>query len=90
MFWPRLTVAGWEEESDRVSEVGTQTTVGDHTGLPPVPMRWVRIRDPADIIGFRSQRYLWHLYLFIITTDRFHFRTGRNQAGWILRPLEPT
>jgi DDE superfamily endonuclease len=46
--WQRLTVPGWYGESDRVIEVCSRTAVWYHTGLPPVPMRWVLIRDPAQ------------------------------------------
>jgi hypothetical protein len=44
--WQRLTVPGWYGEADRVIEVCTRTAVWYHTGLPPVPIRWVLIRDP--------------------------------------------
>jgi hypothetical protein len=46
--WQRLTVPGWYGEADRVIEVCTRTAVWYHTGLPPVPIRWVLIRDPAQ------------------------------------------
>jgi hypothetical protein len=31
-----------------VLETGRRTAVWSHTGLPPVPMRWVLIRDPLQ------------------------------------------
>jgi hypothetical protein len=46
--WQRLTVPGWYGEVDRVIEVCTRTAIGYHTGLPPVPLRGVLIRDPAQ------------------------------------------
>jgi DDE superfamily endonuclease len=46
--WRCLTVPGWYGEADRVIEVCTNTAVWYHTGLPPVPLRWVLIRDPAQ------------------------------------------
>ncbi|HVI76586.1 MAG TPA: transposase [Candidatus Acidoferrum sp.] len=46
--WQRLLVPGWYGEGDRVIEVCTRTAVWYHTGLPPVPIRWVLIRDPAQ------------------------------------------
>jgi hypothetical protein len=46
--WQRLTVPGWYGEGDRMIEVCTQTAVWYHTGLPPVPIRWVLIRDPTQ------------------------------------------
>jgi DDE superfamily endonuclease len=44
--WQRLLVPGWYGEGDRVIEVYSRTAVWYHTGLPPVPIRWVLIRDP--------------------------------------------
>jgi len=46
--WQRLTVPGWYGEGDRVIEICTNSAVWYHTGLPPVPIRWVLIRDPAQ------------------------------------------
>lgn len=46
--WQRLTVPGWYGEGHRVIEVCTRTAVWYHTGLPPVPIRWVLIRDPQE------------------------------------------
>jgi hypothetical protein len=44
--WTELTVPRWYSEASRVVEVTSQTAVWYHTGLPPVPIRWVLIRDP--------------------------------------------
>jgi DDE superfamily endonuclease len=46
--WQRLTVPGWYGESHRVIEICTRTAVWYHTGLPPVPIRWVLVRDPQE------------------------------------------
>jgi DDE superfamily endonuclease len=46
--WQRLTVPGWYGEGDRLIEVCTRTAVWYHTGLPPVAIRWVLVRDPAQ------------------------------------------
>jgi DDE superfamily endonuclease len=46
--WQHLLVPGWYGEGDRVIEVCTRTAVWYHTGLPPVPIRWVLIRDPQQ------------------------------------------
>jgi hypothetical protein len=43
--WMELTVPRWYSESQRVVEILSQTAVWYHTGLPPVPIRWVLIRD---------------------------------------------
>jgi hypothetical protein len=39
-------VPRWYSEEDRAVEVVSQTAIWYHTGLPPVPIRWVLIRDP--------------------------------------------
>jgi len=44
--WQKLTVKGWYGEGERVVEVVSQTCVWYHRGLPPVPIRWVLVRDP--------------------------------------------
>jgi DDE superfamily endonuclease len=46
--WQRLTVPGWYGEGDRLIEVCSRTAVWYHTGLPPVPIRWMLIRDPLQ------------------------------------------
>jgi hypothetical protein len=45
--WTRITIAHWYGQQTREVEVSSQTAVWYHTGLPPVPVRWVLIRDPA-------------------------------------------
>ena len=54
--WQRLTVPGWYGEGDRVIEICSRTAVWYHTGLSPVPIRWVLIRDPLQ--RFDSQALL--------------------------------
>jgi hypothetical protein len=44
--WTALTVPRWYSEAERTVEVVSQTALWYHTGLPPVPIRWVLIRDP--------------------------------------------
>jgi hypothetical protein len=46
--WQRLTVPGWYGEGDRIIEIHSRTAVWYHTGLLPVPIRWVLIRDPQQ------------------------------------------
>ena len=46
--WQHLLVPGWYGEGDRVIEICSRMAVWYHTGLPPVPIRWVLIRDPAQ------------------------------------------
>ena len=44
--WTALTVAQWYGTGARTVEVVSATAVWYHSGLPPVPLRWVLIRDP--------------------------------------------
>ena len=44
--WAATTVAQWYGTGERSVEVATATAIWYHTGLPPVPIRWVLIRDP--------------------------------------------
>ena len=44
--WASVTVAHWYGTGEREVEVATDTAIWYHTGLPPVPLRWVLIRDP--------------------------------------------
>jgi hypothetical protein len=44
--WTELTVAQWYGNGPRTVEITSATAVWYHSGLPPVPLRWVLIRDP--------------------------------------------
>ena len=46
--WQKLKVKGWYGESERVVEVVSATCVWYHRGLPPVPVRFVLVRDPQE------------------------------------------
>ena len=46
--WDTLTVPRWYGAGARVIEVATGTAVWYHSGLRPVAMRWVLIRDPQE------------------------------------------
>lgn len=54
--WTAVTIAKWYREPQRVVEVASATAVWYHSGLPPVPIRWVLIRDPRN--KFRPQALL--------------------------------
>ncbi|MDP6369117.1 MAG: transposase [Planctomycetota bacterium] len=45
--WTRLSLA-WYGQTTRQVELASDTTVWYHAGKPPVPIRWVLIRDPQD------------------------------------------
>jgi hypothetical protein len=44
--WTTLTMPRWYGQRERAIEVCSDTAVWYHPGLPPVPIRWVLIRDP--------------------------------------------
>src|SRR5262245_55221723 len=43
--WTALTGSHWYGEQSRVVEIVSETAVWYPTGKPPVPIRWVLIRD---------------------------------------------
>ncbi len=43
--WEQTTVA-WYDHTTRTVEITSQTALWYHTGQPPVPLRWVLVRDP--------------------------------------------
>jgi DDE superfamily endonuclease len=54
--WTPLPVADWYGAGARTVEVVSATAVWYHSGLAPVPLRWVLIRDPAG--RFETQALL--------------------------------
>jgi hypothetical protein len=54
--WTELTVGQWYGASERTVEVASATAVWYHSGLPPVPLRWVLIRDSQG--NFATQALL--------------------------------
>ena len=54
--WTPLTVPFWYGETNRTIEIVSETAVWYSTGVPPVPIRWVLIRDPDD--AFPAQALL--------------------------------
>ena len=44
--WQRHTVTLWYGRTQRTVELATGTAVWYHSGLPPVPIRWLLVRDP--------------------------------------------
>jgi hypothetical protein len=47
-IWTPVVVANWYGKGERTVEVASATAVWYHTGLPPVPLRWVLVRDPQE------------------------------------------
>jgi len=54
--WTSITVSEWYGGKERTVEVASATAVWYSTGLPPVPLRWVLIRDPEE--EFETQALL--------------------------------
>jgi hypothetical protein len=44
--WSMVTVRGWYGESERVVKTTSATAVWYHSRIPPLPLRWVLVRDP--------------------------------------------
>jgi hypothetical protein len=55
-IWTTLPVPGWYGGQERTVEIVSQTAVWYHGGKPPVPLRWVLIRDPHG--AFATQALL--------------------------------
>jgi DDE superfamily endonuclease len=54
--WSTVRVRGWYGEPERVVEITSATAVWYHSGMPPLPIRWVLVRDPQG--KFESQALL--------------------------------
>jgi hypothetical protein len=54
--WQRLTVQEWYGEKKRRIEITSKTAVWYTNGQPPLPIRWVLVRDPKKI--FKTQALL--------------------------------
>jgi len=52
--WKRITVQQWYGEKKRMIEITSQTAVWYHTGQPPLPIRWVIVRDPKQIFKIQA------------------------------------
>ena len=54
--WQRVTIPDWYGIGRRVVEIVSGTAVWYHSGQPPLPIRWVLIRDPKG--KFKTQALL--------------------------------
>jgi len=54
--WKKVIVPDWYGEGPKTVELVSDTAVWFHNGLPPVPIRWVLIRDPKG--RFKPQALL--------------------------------
>jgi hypothetical protein len=44
--WTSVVVRRWYSEVERKVEIASATAVWYHSGLPPLPIRWLLVRDP--------------------------------------------
>ena len=54
--WKKILVPNWYGEGRREVEITSSTAVWFHNGMPPLPIRWVIIRDPKG--KFKTQALL--------------------------------
>jgi hypothetical protein len=54
--WQRVTIRDWYGQATRRIEITSNTAVWYHSGQPPLPIRWVLIRDPKG--QFKPQALL--------------------------------
>ncbi len=54
--WKQLIVQEWYGEKKRSVEITSHTAIWFHTGQPPLPVRWVIVRDPKHT--FKTQALL--------------------------------
>jgi hypothetical protein len=54
--WQRVTIPDWYGQGRRIVEIVSNTAVWYHSGQPPLPIRWVLIRDPKG--KFKTQALL--------------------------------
>jgi hypothetical protein len=71
--WTTVLVAQWYGAGPREVEVATDIAVWYHTGKPPVPIRWILIRDPQK--AFKPQA--------LLSTNLHH--TPEQMLAWFVR-----
>jgi hypothetical protein len=54
--WKKVFIPNWYGEGHREVEIASSTAIWFHSGMPPLPIRWVLIRDPQG--KFKSQALL--------------------------------
>jgi hypothetical protein len=54
--WKQVVISNWYGEGRRTVEIVSSTAIWYHNGMPPLPIRWVLIRDPKGV--FKSQALL--------------------------------
>jgi len=52
--WQKVTVDNWYGQGPTPVEITSETAVWYHNGMPPVPIRWVLVRDPKGKFESRA------------------------------------
>ena len=82
--WQPLTIPRWYGRKRRTVEVYSQTAVWYHTGLPPVPIRWLLIRDPHHTFApqalLSTHRSLSPRQMLTFFTQRWAVETTFEEA----------
>jgi len=52
--WQKVTVDNWYGKGPTPVEITSETAVWYHNGMPPVPIRWVLVRDPKGKFESRA------------------------------------
>ncbi|MBC7455404.1 MAG: transposase [Massilia sp.] len=55
-IWRSVTLSHWYGQGDKAVEIATGSAIWYRSGLPPVPLRWVLVRDPQNT--FKAQAFL--------------------------------
>jgi hypothetical protein len=55
--WKKVVIPNWYGEGRSAVEITSSTSVWYHSGMPPLPIHWVLIRDPLG--KFKSQALLY-------------------------------
>ena len=90
--WARLTVAPWYGGEARAVEVCTETAVWYHSGLPPVAIRWLLIRDPHDefapqaLVPRNSTTPPLRCWSGSCGAGPWRSRSKKRAATWALKP----
>ncbi len=102
--WSPITVAHWYNQGARPVEVVSRTAVWYHSGMPPVPLRWVLIRDPeakfapqallcTDLKVKPEQIISWFVLRWQVETTFQQVRTHlgvETQRQWNAQAIERT
>jgi DDE superfamily endonuclease len=102
--WTQLTLARWYGERNRPLEILSQTAVWYSTGFPPVPIRWVVLRDPegkfatqallcTDLTADPSQIISWFMLRWQVEVTFHEVRTHlgvETQRQWSERAIART